>query len=157
GIALQALIDAQSLPFGFSLELEKGIPLGSGLGGSAASCVAALVAANELLHKPLTRHELYPMALTGEAAASGSRHGDNIGSMLLGGLVLATLDKLVSIPVPAHWHAAVVHPHVVLETRRSRAVLQGHYELQEFVQQSGHLALVLAGCFKADADLVRAG
>ena len=37
---------------GFELALEKGIPLGSGMGGSAASCVAALVAANALLERP---------------------------------------------------------------------------------------------------------
>src|SRR5690606_28373281 len=49
GGALLSLREALALPFGFELELDKGIPLGSGLGGSAASCVAALVAANALL------------------------------------------------------------------------------------------------------------
>jgi homoserine kinase len=49
GRALIALRESLALPYGFAVELEKGIPLGSGLGGSAASCVAALVAANALL------------------------------------------------------------------------------------------------------------
>src|SRR5688500_6064824 len=88
GAALIAMREALGLPFGFELEIEKGIPLGSGMGGSAASCVAALVAANELLEQPLPRHQLYPFALIGEAVASGGRHGDNLGPMLLGGLVL---------------------------------------------------------------------
>jgi len=145
------------LPFGFALEIEKGIPLGSGLGGSAASCVAALVAANALLDAPLATEALYPFALTGEAVASGGKHGDNVGPMLLGGLVLATADRLTRISVPAAWHAAVVHPHAVLETRRAREALQGAYALHDFVMQSANLAQVLLGCERGDAGLVRAG
>ena len=157
GVALIALREALGLSFGFEIEIDKGIPLGSGMGGSAASCVAALVAANALLEAPLSRQALYPFALAGEAVASGGRHGDNLGPMLLGGLVLATADRLVPIPVPAAWHSLLVHPEAVLETRRARAALQGDYQLGEFIAQSANLALVLAGCHAADAGLVRAG
>lgn len=157
GMALIALREALALPFGFEIEIDKGIPLGSGLGGSAASCVAALVAANALLEVPLSPHALYPHALAGETVASGGRHGDNVGPMLLGGLVLATADRLTRIEVPAAWHAAVVHPHAVLETRRAREALAGAYALREFVAQSANLAQVLLGCERGDASLVRAG
>lgn len=157
GRALIALREALDLPYGFALELDKGIALGSGMGGSAASCVAALVAANALLEQPMTREELYPLALEGEAVASGSRHGDNVAPMLLGGLVLAAGGRLVRIGVPDAWHSLVVHPDAVLETRRAREALRGSYTLEEFVAQSGNLALVLAGCDRGDADLVRAG
>ncbi len=157
GAALIALRASLDLPFGFEVEIDKGIALGSGMGGSAASCVAALVAANALLPQPLSREALYPFALTGEAVASGGRHGDNLGPMLLGGLVLSTADRLVPVPVPAAWHSLLVHPDAVLETRRARAALQGHYALGEFVAQSANLALVLSGCYTADAALVRAG
>ena len=157
GTALLSLHGALKLPYGFELVLHKGIALGSGMGGSAASCVAALVAANALLEQPLSREALYPFALDGETVASGSRHGDNLGSMLLGGLVLATHERLLRVPVPAAWHCALVHPHVVLETRTARAALAGHYELGEFVAQSSNLALVLAGCYQGDASLVREG
>ena len=157
GGALLALREALALPFGFEIEIDKGIPLGSGLGGSAASCVAALVAANALLDAPLPPHDLYPHALAGEAVASGGRHGDNVGPMLLGGLVLATADRLTKIDVPVAWHAAVVHPHAVLETRRAREALAGAYALKEFVAQSANLAQVLLGCERGDASLVRAG
>ncbi|MDE2307055.1 MAG: homoserine kinase [Xanthomonadaceae bacterium] len=157
GVALLALRKALGLQHGFELVLHKGIALGSGMGGSAASCVAALVAANALLAQPLPREALYGFALDGEALASGSRHGDNLGAMLLGGLVLATHDRLLRIPVPADWHCALVHPHVVLETRKARAALAGHYALGEFVAQSANLALVLAGCWRGEAALVREG
>jgi len=157
GAALIALREALALPFGFELEIDKGIPLSSGMGGSAASCVAALVAANALLDVPLSREQLYRYSLEGEAVASGSRHGDNLGPMFLGGLVLSTLERLVPVPVPAHWHSLLVHPEALLETRRAREALQGSYALKEFVAQSSNLALVLAGCHAGDAGLVRAG
>ena len=157
GASLIALREALALPFGFEIEIDKGIPLGSGMGGSAASCVAALVAANALLDTPLSREALYPFALTGEAVASGGRHGDNLGPMLLGGLVLSTADQLVKITVPDVWCSVLVHPEAVLETRRARAALQGNYALADFVSQSANLALVLAGCHAGDAGLVRAG
>ena len=157
GGALISLRAALDLPFGFEIQIDKGIPLGSGLGGSAASCVAALVAANAVLDAPLDAQALYPHALAGEAIASGGRHGDNVGPMLLGGLVLATADRLTRVDVPAGWHAVVVHPHAVLETRRAREALQGSYALKEFVAQSANLAQVLLGCERGDASLVRAG
>ena len=157
GAALLSMQRGLDLPFGFELTLHKGIALGSGMGGSAASCVAAVVAANALLDEPLSREALYDFALDGELVASGSRHGDNLGPMLIGGLVLATDTRLVRIPVPEQWHCALVHPHVVLETRRARAALAGAYALGEFVAQSANLALVLTGCYRGEAALVREG
>jgi len=157
GAALIAMRRALALPFGFEIEIDKGIPFGSGMGGSAASAVAALVAANALLDAPLPRRALYLYALDGEAVASGSHHGDNVGPMLLGGLVLATTDRLISIPVPAALRCVLVHPHAVLETRAARAALAGAYALPEFVAQSANLAQVLAGCFNNDLDAIRAG
>ncbi len=157
GAALIAMRTALALPFGFEIEIDKGIPYGSGMGGSAASAVAALVAANALLDAPLSREALYPFALDGEAVASGSRHGDNVGAMLLGGLVLATRERLVRVPVPDRLRCALVHPHAVLETRAARAALEGRYDLAEFVTQSGHLAELLLGCHANDIELIRHG
>lgn len=157
GAALLSLRKALGLRHGFELELHKGIALGSGMAGSAASCVAALVAANALLEKPLPREALYGFAMDGEAVASGGRHGDNVGPQLVGGLALSTHDRVLRIPVPADWHCALVHPHFVLETRKARAALAGDYRLGEFVAQSANLALLLAGCFRGDAALVRDG
>jgi homoserine kinase len=157
GAALIAFHAALNPPFGFEIELDKGIAFGSGMGGSAASCVAALIAANALLDEPLAANDLYPYALAGEAVASGGYHGDNVGPMLLGGIVLATPDRLVQISAPATWHCVLVHPDAALETRRAREALKGSYALTEFIAQSANLALVLHGCHLGDAALVRAG
>jgi homoserine kinase len=128
------------------------------MGGSAASAVAALVAANATLPEALDLATLYELAIDGEAVASGSRHGDNVGPMLLGGLVIAPSSGApVPVRVPDWLHVALVHPHFVLETRKARAALAGAYQLGEFVHQSEGLALVLAGCFQGDAALLKRG
>jgi len=155
--AVAALLAATQPGFGVSLALDKGIPLGSGMGGSAASASAALVAVNALLDQPLSREALYPFALEGEFAASGGYHGDNLGAQLLGGLVLATREHLVQVPVPAGLTAVLVHPPAVLETRRAREVLAQPFGIADVVRQNGHLALLLAGCWRGDMGLIRAG
>jgi homoserine kinase len=158
GRALLSMLQHAPAGMGFDVEIEKGIALGSGMGGSAASAVAAVVAANALLPRPLGAATLYELSMDGEATASGSKHGDNVGPMLLGGLVIAPAQGApVRVPVPDWLHVALVHPHVVLETKRSRAALEGAYELHDFVVQSEGLALVLAGCFTSDARLIRRG
>ena len=157
GCALRSFADALALPFGFEIEIEKGIPLGSGLGGSAASAVAALVAANALVDEPLAREALFPHALEGEALASGARHGDNVGPQLMGGLVLVAGGRLLSVPVPPWIVAVVVHPHLVVETRRAREVLAAPFPLADVVAQSEGLALLLTGCHRSDPALLRAG
>lgn len=157
GHALVSMRERLGLRHGFEVELTKGIALGSGIGGSAASCVAALIAANALLDAPLTRHDLYPFALDGESVSSGSRHGDNVAPMLLGGVVLATDSRMLSLPAPDWLHCVVVHPEQVLETRRARAVLLEPYPLTQVVMQTSHLALFLTGLARGDPELLRAG
>ncbi|NLC61161.1 MAG: homoserine kinase [Gammaproteobacteria bacterium] len=157
GRGLIAMRETLGLVHGFGVELEKGIPLGSGLGGSAASCVAALVAANALLEAPLPREALYPFALEGESAASDSRQGDNVAPMLVGGAVLATADRIIPLRVPDWLYCAVVHPDQVLETRRARAALAEPYPLAQVVAHGAHLAQFLLGLERADAGLIRAG
>lgn len=157
GLAVRALSAGLGLDHGFEVELDKGIPIGAGLGGSAASCVAALVAANALLDAPLAREALYPYAIEGEFASSQSRQGDNVGPMLLGGITLATLTRLLPLPVPAWLHCVVVHPDQVLETQRSREVLKDPYPLSTVVRHGAHLALFVTGLERGDVELIREG
>ncbi len=158
GRALQAMREALSLPFGLELELDKGIPLASGLGGSAASAVAAVVAANALLPTPCAKLELLKFAMQGEAVASGSMHVDNIAPSLYGGLVLTVgIDqpRVKQIPVPAAVRAVVVHPHMFLSTRQARAILKGSVAMKDFVWQTANLAGFISGCYTDDIDLLR--
>ena len=159
GQALLALAEALQPDFGFRVEIDKGIPLGSGLGGSAASAVGAVVAANALLPLPVSRIELLPFALAGEAVASGARHADNTAASLFGGLVLTVgIDhpRVKQIPVPAGVRAVIVHPHMFLATAKARAILKRNVELSDFVWQTAHLAGFISGCYTDDLDMIRA-
>ncbi len=158
GRALMAMRDSLSLDFGFELSIEKGIPLASGLGGSAASAVAAVVAANALLSAPRQQLELLRYAMHGEAVASGSMHMDNIAPSLFGGLVLTVgIDqpRIKQIPVPPSIRAVIVHPHMFLSTRSARAILKGSVQMADFVWQTANLAGFISGCYTNDIDMLR--
>jgi len=157
GRAVQSLLAARAPTLGIDLELFKGIPLAAGMGGSAASAVAAAAAANALLPEPLPLPELYRHTLDGEAVAAGARTGDNVGSQLLGGLVLATPDRLIRLDVPDDLHCALVRPHLRLATRQSRAVLEQPWPLADIVSQTTALALFLTGCQRSDYMLIADG
>jgi homoserine kinase len=159
GQALLAMQEALHLDFGFEMEIEKGIPLGSGLGGSAASAVAAVVAANALLAQPCSKLELLKFAMQGEAVASGSLHVDNISPSLFGGLVLTVgIDhpRVKQIPVPPDVRAVILHPHMFLSTRQARAILRRTVDLSDFVWQTANLAGFISGCYTNDLDMIRA-
>jgi homoserine kinase len=159
GMAVTSLIERLGLDHGFELTIEKGIPLGSGLGGSAASAVAAVVAANALLDQPADPIDLLKCAIRGEAVASGTAHVDNIAPSLYGGLVLTVgIDEPIvrQIPVPDVVRCVLVHPHMELATRASRGVLQRTTALSDFVWQQANLAGFLTGCFTGDVGLIRA-
>jgi homoserine kinase len=157
GRAVLSLLAAHAPDLGAELRIDKGIPLSAGMGGSAASAVAALVAVNALLPAPLPVVDLYPFALDGEAVASGARHGDNLGPQLLGGLVLSTATDLIAIPAPADLYCALAHPDQRLETRRAREVLREPFPLADVVAQGESLALVLLGVQRGDYGLIGRG
>jgi len=154
--ALQAMQTTLGLDYGFKIKIKKGIALGSGMGGSAASSVAAVVAANELLDQPLAKEKLLPFAIEGEVAASGGRHADNVAPSLLGGLCLVANDKVIKIPSPQGIYCVLVHPHLEIKTSEARGLLKKDVTLKNYVDQSANLAGFIAGCFQNDLSLIRA-
>ncbi len=155
--AVSAMLEDVGAEIDIALTIQKGIPLGSGLGGSAASATAALVAANALLDTPLSQKALYPYALFGEAIASGEAVGDNVGPQLLGGLVLATADELVALPVPQGLTALVVHPNLSIQTTDARACLTQPFSLDAIIRQQASLAKLITGLYQSNLDWIRQG
>ncbi len=158
GKAVMSLWQSSGAPGGVELDIDKGIPLGSGLGGSAASAVAAVVAANALLDRPRPPLELLKFAMHGEQVASGSIHVDNIAPSLFGGLVLTVgVDnpRIKQIPVPAPIRCVLVHPHMVLSTLEARGILSRTVTLSDFVWQTANLAGFISGCYSNDLDMIR--
>lgn len=157
GLAVMRMLADHAPELGVTLSIDKGIPLGSGIGGSAASAVAAVVAANALLPAPLSTAELFPYALQGEGVASGAIHGDNVAPSLFGGLVLVrSLDPpdVVPLAAPPELRSVLVLPELSVNTRDARAVLPPEFPLKDVTHQCANLAGVLAGCFRGDLALI---
>jgi homoserine kinase len=145
------------LPFGIELTLHKKMPIGSGLGSSAASSVAAVVALNALLPKPLKKPDLLRFCVEGERLASGSPHADNVAPSLLGGACLIRsyepLD-VVQIPVKNSFWFVVVHPHVVVLTKTARKILPRNVPLRKAVNHWGNVSGLTVALMTGDARLL---
>lgn len=142
---------------GAEITLYKHLALGSGMGSSAASSVAALVAINHLHGEPLSRKELLPFAMESERIACGSAHADNVAPSLLGGFVLIRgYDPLdvTNIPTPAGLFCTLVHPHLELKTEDSRRVLKATIPIKDAITQWGNIAGLVVGLMKPDFGLI---
>lgn len=157
GVAVLAFLRAINSTQGVEITLKKNLPLGSGMGSSAASSVAALVGINHLLGEPLLKKDLLPFAMEAERVACGSGHADNVAPSLLGGFVLIRgYDPLdvVSIPTPENLYCTLIHPHLELNTQDSRQVLRVNITLRDAVTQWGNIAGLVAGLMKPDFGLI---
>lgn len=142
---------------GIDIAVHKGVPLQSGMGSSAASAVAAVVAVNALLDKPLDLHRLLPYALEGEKYASGGVHADNVAPSLLGGLVLCPVSlfpETIALPVPGGVSTVLLHPELQVNTAHARRGLAKGYSLQQWLTQQGYLAGFIAACTAGDVGLI---
>ena len=151
-IAANALLQAIAPDVGVALTLQKGLPLASGLGSSAASSVAAVMAVNALLGEPLSRTALLPYALEGEAAVSGY-HADNAAPSLLGGITLTTgiqAHQIHRLPVPDSLWLALVTPDVEVPTAEARAALPTQVPLKTLVHQTGAVAELIDALYRGD-------
>lgn len=155
---VKMLQDAAGHRQGITVSLKKNMPLNSGMGSSSASTAAALVATNALLGNPFNTQQLLTFAVEGERLACGHAHADNVAPALMGGIVLVKSNhplEVVALPVPQHWHVALVHPEVDVPTRLARQILKQHIPLKTAVQQSGYLAGFMAGLFLHNDELVK--
>lgn len=157
-IAAQALLDAHGGDGSVELKVHKGVPLQSGMGSSAASAVAAVVATNALLDSPLEVEALLPFAVEGEKFASGSLHMDNVAPSLLGGLILCPevlLPDVVRLPIPDGVSAVLLHPEdLQVDTAQARRSLAKGISMQQWLEQQGLLAAFVSACASGDIELM---
>jgi homoserine kinase len=157
-IAASSLLNDLEAEAGFDLVFMRKINPGSGIGSSAASCVAAVVGINELLNNPLDTAALIPYALEGEKIASGATHADNIAPALLGGITLIrSYDPLdvKHIPYPDDLWCALVHPDLEIKTLESRKLIPEEVPLATALIQCGNLAGLIAGLTTSDYSLIK--
>ncbi|MFO0416225.1 MAG: homoserine kinase [Pseudomonadota bacterium] len=142
---------------GIKLDIAKALPIGSGLGSSSASSVAALVAVNELLGAPFSKQQLVRFAMEGEKLASGAAHADNVAPALLGGFVLIRSNDpldIIELPVPSDITVVVATPQIELKTSDARKILKQSVPLHTAISQWGNVAALVAGIYRNDAELI---
>lgn len=157
GVAVEAMLNHLGYREGIELEVHKKMPLGSGLGSSAASSVGAVFALNHLLGSNLDKSELLQFAAQGEKAACGSAHLDNVAPSLYGGFVLIRNHNpadIISLECPKPLFAAVVHPHIEIRTEDTRKILRKEVALSKAVTQWGNVGALVAGILKGDYGLI---
>ena len=139
------------LPEGLLIQCENRIPMGGGLGSSAAAIISGLVGANALLGCPLSEDRLLRLATAMEG------HPDNVASSLAGGLTLVTTlgeGVLARRLALAPLQVAVVVPAIHLPTKVARAALPREVPLMDAVFNIGRTAFVIEALRTGDLELL---
>jgi homoserine kinase len=156
-VAVLALLTKIGERRGIALRIRKGLPLSSGLGGSAASAAAAVVAVDALVGAQASLDTLIACALEGERLGAGSAHADNIAPCIYGGFVLVRRPSppdILRLPVPPGLTAIVVHPDLEIETAAARTLLGDTVPLADAVRQWANLGALVDGLHRADFALI---
>ena len=131
------------------LTLEKNMPIGSGLGSSACSIVAALVALNTFHGEPFSKMELLEMMGELEGRISGSIHYDNVAPCYLGGvqLMVQSLGNICQkLPFFDEWYWVLAYPGIEVSTAEARAILPKTYTRQDVISHGRHLGSFVHAC-----------
>jgi len=126
-----------------ALEIENDIPIGKGLGSSAAALTAGVVIADHLLGLHWKPHRIL------DEAARIEGHPDNVAACVLGSIVASAVDsggvaRAVRLEFPARYGIAVVVPDFVLPTSQARAVLPETYSRKDTIFNVQRSALLMA-------------
>ncbi|MEP6534906.1 MAG: homoserine kinase [Bryobacteraceae bacterium] len=126
-----------------TLAIDNGIPLGKGLGSSAAALTAGVVIADHLLGLGWKPHRIL------DEAAKIEGHPDNVAACVLGSIVASAIDsggvaRAVRLEMPDHFNVAVVVPDFMLPTVQARSVLPLEYSKQDAIFNIQRAALLIA-------------
>ncbi len=133
------------------LEVNNDIPIGKGLGSSAAALVAGVVIADEILGLGWDRHRIL------DEAARIEGHPDNVSAAVLGSIVASAIDsegitRAVRMQLPARYGVAVIVPDFILPTSEARAVLPQSFSRADAVFNIQRSALLIAAMLTQTTD-----
>ncbi|MEZ9703885.1 homoserine kinase [Vibrio breoganii] len=138
------------------MTLEKNMPIGSGLGSSACSIVAALDALNQFHDNPLNETELLALMGEMEGEISGGVHFDNVAPCYLGGVQLMVEELgIISQEVPSfdHWYWVMAYPGINVSTAAAREILPAQYRRQDIIAHGRHLAGFIHASYSGQPEL----
>jgi homoserine kinase len=145
------------------IRITKGVPIGLGLGSSAASSAAAVTAFNELFQCKLTENELLDFAAEGEVSSAGAKHYDNVVASLFGGFVIVrTFPTLqfVRINTPKDLILVVCVPQMVTpakKTKLARSVIPKTIPIVDHTRNLANACMMVSGFLYQDTKLLASG
>ena len=135
----------------FHIHCTNRIPLGSGLGSSAAATLTGLLAASALTGAALSQDELLRLATQIEG------HPDNVAPALLGGLVVSTMNQghvITRRLTAAPFQISVVVPYFRFPTRQARHALPRQIPMKDAVHNISRAVLVTEAFRAGDLGLL---
>lgn len=157
-VAVQAMLDKLGdSRVGIGIDIIKKMPVGTGMGSSAASAAAALIASNALLGEPFRKIELLDFAVMGERAADGATHADNVAPSLLGGLMIIRSlypADVIQLPIPNDLYVGLLFPHITILTKEARGILKTEVPMKLFNQQVANMGALISALYREDWELM---
>jgi homoserine kinase len=143
-----AKVDAPDL----ALSAKGEIPIGRGLGASAAARAAGIVGANALLGGPLSGEQLLTLGANLEG------HADNMAPALFGGLRVVVRDgdgyRHLAVPVAPGLKVALFIPDFDMPTGESRKLLPQSMSKEDAVHNIGRAAMLVAALSQGAWDVL---
>jgi len=159
GLVASMVMDAMQRDQGVKIKLIKGVPIGKGLGSSAASAACCVRALDEMFGLGLSPNDLVQLAAYGELASTGTVHFDNAAASVLGGFVTVSRDPLffARLKPPIDLEVAVAIPELQLpekKTKQMRDILPEVVDLNSVTYNVAHASLLVAGMAISDVRMI---
>lgn len=149
-----AKLNKKMLPV--AMTLEKNLPVGSGLGSSSSSIVAALKALNVWHDDMLDEHTMLSIMGDMEGIISGGVHYDNVAPCYLGGMQLMINEGgQISQTIPSfkQWYWVVAYPGISISTSAARNILPSQYRLSDVLTYGRRLGAFVHACHSNQPEL----
>lgn len=159
GLVVQYMQKKFKTKGGVQIRIKKGVPAGFGMGSSAASAAATVIAFDKLFGLKLNGNTLVECAGVGERASAGSIHYDNVSASVLGGFVIVRTKPLdvIKILPPSDLRLVVAVPKMTVPAKKtevSRGVVPKQIPLSDSVANLSNAAAIVAGFVQKDSELI---
>ena len=162
GLSVLKILGDRGIKDGIEVRINKGVPIGLGLGSSGASSSASVKAVNELFELNMSSDEMVYYSMYGEIAACGSAHPDNVSSGIYGGLTLISSTSPVRVrKVKINYEMSLLliipYSHMEKKTQQARSMVPDKISMTDHVLHASRISTMLYGFMNGDRDAIREG